>query len=155
MKAKRFRWPMKPLLLLLSSIWSPAIWLLTISATNSAFEGQLLTKYLAGHVIWPTITLWAAAGIINLSIYGIALRLGEAPTILFVVLSVPIPIFLIFIVALVSSIGGGFVYQPTSASSIKTLDNSTAMLLALFVAAFSIPAWITLAIKGPKPLSSK
>lgn len=115
---------------------------------RASFNGQLFTTFLGGNLIAPSITLWVASGTINLSLYGIALRLGETPTMLFLIVSVPIPAFII--IAAILSHSPIVVWG--NDSSIDPLPVFNSVMLAIFIAAFSVPAWITLAIKGPKPL---
>ena len=150
MEKRQSGFPKKFLILLATSLWGPLIWIAVTVAEHEAFKGRLFTTFLGGNLIAPAITLWIASGTINLSLYGIALRLGETPTMLFIIVSVPIPAFIILIFALMAP--SPYRGWTQDSFTLDPLPVFNSVMLAIFVAAFSVPAWITLAIKGPKPL---
>ena len=145
------------LMLVLASVWAPALWLFVVlrhnTMSDSLFGGQLFTKYLDDYIIWPTIFLWVAAGITNLGIYSVSIRCGRVALRICSAIAYPIPVLIILITAgsQVSRGCGGLVFQWCDPrTSAPTLDAFEIIMFSIMIAFFSLPAWITAAVAKPK-----
>ena len=130
------------LVLLLGSLWAPAVWALIIVGNASEYNGGLFSaRYFDGFVLFPLLMTWAGAMPVAVSIWLLHRSVGEwvVPA---GVVSLVLSVGLIFVVAWLSLPSDSYIWSSPSSSDVR---NSSFVLSGL-IAAFSLPVWIHLGI---------
>lgn len=125
------------LVVLISSLWAPGVWMLVMVSHAGEFDGELFgDRYFADYLLFPFIFLWLGAVPASVALWLLARRIGGW-TIFPGLLAVPVPLLILAIGAVFAIPGAGFMM---GASSTHFTTESSVRLCAL-VAAFSLPAW--------------